>query len=172
MLFGAISTVLVAVLTDAVATERPIHTATLAALAIVVAALRLKLADRQSGLFGAASGAIVAQPALHAALKLVPQSAADTAPQSGHVDASISLAHIVVAALIVLVVAGGEQLFLLVALRTPLVRWLRLLMSSTRHPAAPVVPAVAPSAMLATRWLHIAHVTRRGPPMVDRAATA
>ena len=168
VLFAASLTLLVAILADLLAGERPFHTATLAALAVVVAMLRLKLANRHHNLFRAASGAIVAQPALHAATKLLPTAAENAAPHAaGQAEVSVSLAHVVVAALIVLAVSGAEQLF---ALSQPLVRWLRLLTPSIRYPAAPVVPATAPSAMLAVRWLHIARTPRRGPPAAITAA--
>jgi hypothetical protein len=72
-----IVTIVVAAITfDMLAGEHPTHTVALALVALAVAGLRLRLSGQREGLVSVVSGAVVAQPALHATAKL------DTAPRT------------------------------------------------------------------------------------------
>ena len=159
--FGAALTVCVAVGTDLLAGERPVHTATLGMVALAVAVIRVRMAGRQRGLFAALSGSLVAQPALHAAAKMLPAAPGEI----GHVtETSISLAHVALAATVVTLVSGAETAFRLVTYVRPLARILALLL------LPPVPPYVAPALPndtepLRPREAARADVTRRGPPV-------
>lgn len=168
--FAASATVVVAVGADIVAGGHPWHTATLGAVASVIAVLRLRLAGRHNGMFAAISAALLAQPALHAAMKMLP-AAAGYPVEPGHTatEASVTALHVLVAALIVTAVAGAEQLFMLVAALAPLIRWLGLMLWRPLRPRPPASPP-PPPAVPAPRWSFVAHIPRRGPPAVARAA--
>jgi len=122
---AATVTVIAAVAMDVLADEHPSHTAALGLVAVVVAALRLRLAGRYGRVFSAVSGALVAQPALHATSKI-----GGTASQGDHrsdllhvvaSDAPVTAMQVVAPALIVIAVGFSAQfLGLLVgALRRP-----------------------------------------------------
>lgn len=114
--FAASATVAVAVGADVVAGGHPWHTAALGAVAAVLAVLRVRIAEGHNGLFAAISAALLIQPVLHAATTLSPSSAETFTFGPGHAatEASVTVLHVLVAALIVTAVAGSEQLFLLV----------------------------------------------------------
>jgi hypothetical protein len=171
--FGATATVVVAVVADVIAGEHPLHTATLGLVAVVVAVMRHRLAGRHEGLFAATRGAIVAQPALHALMKLLPASTDPGSTPLGHTAAetSTSVVHVLVAAAIVAGVASSERLFLAVAALQPLARWLRLLTWAAVQPRPPVSLAWPPVVAL-TGHAHLASVSRRGPPATARATAA
>ena len=159
--FGAALTVCVAVGTDLLAGERPVHTATLGMVALAVAVIRVRMAGRQSGLFAALSGSLVAQPALHAAAKMMPAAPGEI---SHATETSISLAHVALAATVVTVVSGAEKAFRMVTSARPLARILALLL------LPPVPLYVAPglpddTEPLRTRQAFQAELTRRGPPV-------
>lgn len=165
--FAAIATVCVAVGMDLLAGEHPWHAATIGLIAVVVAALRVQLAGSYSGYFSALSGALVAQPALHAATKLLPPSP-DTA--AGHAaESSVSVAHILLAALIVAAVTGAQTLFALLAAAHPLAR-LVCLLARPPVPSGPAVPLRRADAVPVVRWFLVADVSRRGPPRGALAA--
>lgn len=65
---AAVMTVVVAVAMDILADEHPTHTLVVALAAVSVAAVRIRLAGRFNAILSSMSGALVAQPALHAAL--------------------------------------------------------------------------------------------------------
>lgn len=86
LLVAAFMTVLAALTVDLLAVAEPSHTVTLGIVAVVVACVRGRLAGRYSAMCSVVSGAIVAQPALHATSRL------SHVPDSTHVD---GLAHVV-----------------------------------------------------------------------------
>lgn len=151
---------------DVLAGEQPVHVVTLGLVAAAIGAARLGLRGRHDGFLAAASGALVAQPALLAATKLLP----DVPDAPGHVaQTSASALQILVAVGTVTVVTGARRLFLLVAAVGTMGRWLRLLV------AVPALPHPAPirrrhsASPLRNPFLSVAP-TWRGPP-VRLAAT-
>jgi hypothetical protein len=163
---AAIVTVVVAVAADVIAGGHPLHTATLGLVALVVAVMRHRLAGCHVGMFAVVRGAVVAQPALHAAMKLLPDAADPGSTLLGHsaADTSTTAVHLVAAAAIVAGVAGSEQLFLAVATLQPFTRWLRLLACGAARPRFPSAPVPEPPAVSAKRLANLATVSRRGPP--------
>jgi hypothetical protein len=166
--FAAVVTACLAIGMDLLAGEHPVHTATLGFVVAAVAAVRVRLAGRYSGCFSALGGAIVAQPALHAATKLLPAY-----PDAvGHtIETSVSVVHVVLTAAVVAVVAGAQGLFLLLAAAYPIARVLLLLV---RLPARPRPRPVVrqPAAPAGERLFLVADVSRRGPPAVIAAVPA
>jgi hypothetical protein len=165
---AATATVVGAVAMDVLANEHPSHTAALGLVAVVVAALRLRLAGRYEGLFSAVSGALVAQPALHSTSKIGGTVGWGDHPGGLlHVvasDAPATAMQVIVPALIVIAVAFFAQ-------------FLRLLIGALRRPLRLVCssPLTEPSAVLITvrtrprgsmlRWCGWAiRAARRGPP--------
>lgn len=168
--FAASATIVVAVGSDVVAGGHPWHTAALGAVAAVLAVLRLRIAGEHNGLFAAISAALLIQPVLHAATSLSPSNAATVTVGPGHAatEASATVLHVLVAALIVAVVAGSEHLFLLVAALAPFTRWLGILLWRPVRLQPPASPPPSPAAP-ARRWLFTADIARRGPPTARRA---
>lgn len=164
---AAVVTVCVAVGMDVLAGEHPSHSATIGIIAAVVAAMRLRLAGNYSGYFSALSGALVAQPALHAATKLLPPSPPALA---GHAaETSVSVGHVLLAALVVAAVTGAQGLVVLVAAVHPLARLVCLLV----RPPAPsglFTPLMRVDATPVVRRFVVADVSRRGPPRAALAA--
>ncbi len=167
---AAAVTAVVALGADLFASRHPMHTVTLALVVGVVALTRVAVLGRHRCLFAAVSGAVVAQPVLHAAMKVFP-AAADRVPGATHAvdEASITVLHVLLTAVVVVAVAGAEQLLLLAGIRQPCASWLRPLdLSTSRLPrSAPPLPEGAP----APRWSCVAHLPRRGPP-ATRASLA
>jgi hypothetical protein len=168
LLVGAMVTVVAAVAFDVLAGEHPTHTLGLALVALIVAALRLRSGGRRDGLLSAVSGAVVAQPALHAAAKLDGDVAVSAPDGLLHVVASDgpgTAMQILVSAVVVVAVATSGQLaqLLLTALRRPV----QLLVSGPA-PTAPVratirLRARRQGSML--RWCGWSiEAARRGPP--------
>ena len=164
---GAGIAVAAAVVLDVLAEEHPTHTLSLGIVAAVVAGLRLHLAGRHENVLAAVSGALVAQPALHAVTKL---------GGGGHHGAGGGLIHIVTAdgpattmqilasALVVVAVAASARIteLLIRALGRPV----RLL---TVGP--PVAPSAGPVRVRSERrgsmlrWCGwTLRAARRGPP--------
>ena len=167
MRFAALVTVAVAVGMDLLAGEHPLHTVTVGVIAAVVAGMRARCAGRGRGYYAVLSGAIVAQPALHATSKLLPATS-DT--PFGHLaESSVSLAHVLLAALVVAVVTGADRLFSVLAAVSPVARLLALLVRSPRPRARIVCPRRTVKVPL-VRWLVVADVSLRGPPRGGLAA--
>lgn len=168
--FGAATTALVAVGADVLGGGRPEHTVTLAVVAAAVMVVRLGMVGRNGGLFRAVSAALVAQPALHAATKLLP---AATEPASAGVhtaaDASATVLHVLVAFFIVTSVAAAEHVFLLLVALGGFARWLVLLPRAMR-PGWPAILLPAPSGAVDCRWSAATPVAERAPPGGVRAA--
>ncbi|OZM76427.1 hypothetical protein [Pseudonocardia sp. MH-G8] len=165
---GATVTFVAAVLFDVLAGEHPTHTVALALVALAVAGLRLRLGGRREGLLSVVSGAVVAQPALHATAKL-------DLDATHHVSGG--LLHMVVAdgpgaamqpavsAAVVIAVATSGRIaqLLLTALRRP-----GLLLVSGSPPPALVRSPARSCARPQGSMLHWCgwsiQAARRGPP--------
>jgi hypothetical protein len=137
-------------------------------VALIVAALRFRLGGRRDGLLSVVSGAVVAQPALHAAAKLdghVAVSAPDGLLHVVAADGPGTAMQILVSAAAVVAVATSGRLaqLLLTALRRPV-----QLLVSDPEPASPVrmsirLRARRQGSML--RWCGWSiEAARRGPP--------
>jgi hypothetical protein len=161
--FAAALTVAVAVGADVVAGENLAHVAALGLVALVVGIARLRSGGARGGFYGALSGALVAQPAVHAATVLLPAASALGSSSPARVAALLS------AAAVVLAVAGAERLFLLAAGAGAFGRWLVALLRAPapRHPAPARRSAdTAPRTTLRPT----AVAPRRGPPAFAAAA--
>lgn len=167
---GASCTASVALAADITAGEHPVHAATLGLVIALVAVLRMRLAGRLGGGFSAMNAALLAQPVLHATLKMLPASEPTTAgPGHAAAEASVTVLHLLVAALIVAAAVSAEQLFLLVAAFAPFTRWMWLLYRTTVRPR-PAQPALEPPPLSGDQRSWFAHIPRRGPPAVAAAA--
>ncbi|OZM76418.1 hypothetical protein CFP66_41575 [Pseudonocardia sp. MH-G8] len=165
---GATVTFVAAILFDVLAGEHPTHTVALALVALAVAGLRLRLGGRRDGLLSVVSGAVVAQPALHATAKL--DSAAT---------------HHVSGGLLHIVVADGPGVAMQLAVSAALViavatsgRIAQLLLTALRRPVRLLVSGPAPTGLVRApaqlcirrhgsmlRWCGWSiHAARRGPP--------
>ncbi|MBW0103728.1 hypothetical protein [Pseudonocardia sp. KRD291] len=167
VMFAAVATICVAVGMDILAGEHASHSLTVGLIAAVVAAIRLRLAGSCRGYFASLSGAIVAQPALHAASKLFP---AEPDTVAGHAaESSVSVAHVLLAAVVVGVVTGAESLFLLLSAVHPLAR-LVCLIARPPAPRGPLVLRRRPGATAMVRRFVEADISLRGPPSDSLAA--
>lgn len=168
LVIGAVVTVVAAVAFDALAGEHPTHTLGLALVALAVAGLRLRLAGRREGVFSVVSGAVVAQPVLHATTKLGSPATHHTSGELLHVvvaDGPATAMQIAVSVAVVIAVATSGQLARL--LLTALSRPVQLLVSG------PPPGALAPSSIRLCvrrhgsmlRWCGWSlQAARRGPP--------
>lgn len=165
-LYGAAAaTIAAAVVSDTVLGERPVHSALLAAVLVLVFVVRVRLTRRCQGLIVVMGGAVVAQPAIHVGSKV-----SDALHSSGghqHVgalgfDVTTGLVHLLVALTLVVIVSVAEQVLQLVA------RSLRQLVRLFQLPVAvrdgfAADPATAPLfAPVYRLWAR--HMGRRGPP--------
>jgi hypothetical protein len=171
LVVGAMVTFVAAVAFDVLAGEHPTHTLGLAMVALIVAALRLRLGGRRDGLLSVVSGAVVAQPALHASAKLdghVGVSAPDGLLHVVAADGPGTAMQVLVSAAVVVAVATSGRLaqLLLTALRCPV----QLLVSGL-SPAAPVRATIRPRARRQgsmRRWCGWSiEAARRGPPSLS-----
>ncbi|MDX8048478.1 hypothetical protein SK571_03715 [Lentzea sp. BCCO 10_0798] len=144
-----------------------LHTATIGLFALALAVLRVRLDGRYGGTFSALSGAIVAQPALHAMTELTVSGTGDPV---GHVaETSMSVLPILLSSLVVAVVIGAQRLFTLLALR-PLIALLHLLFR-VPSPAGTGSPRPMPRSVPQAPKPHLGAVaTRRGPPLLAAVA--
>ena len=169
LVLGAMVTLVAAVTFDVLAGEHPTHTAALGLVALAVAGLRLWLGGRREGLISVVSGAVVAQPVLHATAKL---DASATPHVSGGLlhmvgaDGPGAAMQLLVSAAVVIAVATSGRIaqLLLTALRRPV----GLVVSGPPPPSAPVR---APARLCARRhgsmlrWCGWSiQAARRGPP--------
>jgi hypothetical protein len=168
LLVAAAATVAGSVAFDVLAGEHPTHTLGLALVASAVAALRVRLAGRHEGLASVVSAAVVAQPALHAASKLLPPTPLVAHDGVLHVvtaDGPTTLVQTALPVAVVLAVAVTGRLaqLLLSALRRPV----RMLVAGP--PTSPLRCPTAAStqrhgSML--RWCGWSiRAARRGPPV-------
>ena len=169
LVIGAIVTFVAAITFDVLAGEHPTHTVGLALVALAVAGLRLRLGGRREGLVSVVSGAVVAQPVLHATAKLdrgVTHHASGGLLHMLLTDGPGAAIQLAVSAAIVIAVATSGRItqLLLTALRRPV----RLLLVSGPSAPAPVRPPARRSgrrhgSML--RWCGWSiQAARRGPP--------
>lgn len=160
--FAALLTAIAPVVMGTLAGQHPVHILTVGALALAVGVVRVSMAGAYSGCFAAISGALVAQPALHAAAKLFP------AP--GHLtEASVTATQVAFAALVVAAVTAAQTLATAIGALLP---WAFLFVLSAfqpRHVEAGVSPADAPSPYPVQKWLARAAL-RRGPPAAAASA--
>ena len=174
LVLGAIVTFVAAITFDVLGGEHPTHTVALALVALAVAGLRLRLGGRREGLVSVVSGAVVAQPVLHATTKL---DTSATHHMSGGLlhalltDGPGAAMQLVVSVAVVIAVATSGRIaqLLLTALRRPV----RLLLVCGPPPPARV-PAPARrctrrhGSML--RWCGWSiQAARRGPPLLALA---
>jgi hypothetical protein len=108
---AALFTVAMAVALDIVAGEHLAHTTALGAVAVAVAFARIKLAGRYGLVFSLVSGALVAQPALHAVSRLERPAGSPlgSATVQTVADSPVTLTQVVVSALLVLTAASCSQ---------------------------------------------------------------
>ncbi|GEL17327.1 hypothetical protein [Pseudonocardia asaccharolytica] len=167
---AAVATVLGAVTMDVLGREHPSHTAALGLVAAVVAALRVGLAGRGEGLVSAVSGALVAQPALHATSAFAGPAAPAGPHDHGdllHVlasDGPVTAMQVLAPALLVLAVVFGARLGELVlgALRRPLRRLTSPPPEVPRRIVAALGPVPRGSLLPWCGWA--IRAARRGPP--------
>jgi hypothetical protein len=124
LVLGALVTVVAAVVFDVLAGEHPTHTLALAMVALAVAGLRLRLAGRREGLVSVVSGAVVAQPVLHAMAKLDTGATHHVSGGLLHVllaDGPGAAVQLAVSAAVVVAVATSGRIaqLVLTALRRP-----------------------------------------------------
>ena len=166
---GAGIAVAAAVAFDVLAEEHPTHTLGLGIVAAVVAGLRLHLAGRHENVLAAVSGALVAQPALHAITKLGGghhgSPGGDGLLHVVTADGPATTMQILASALVVVAVAASARVTELLV--RALARPVRLL--TVGPPVAPSIGAVAVrsdrrGSML--RWCGwTLRAARRGPPV-------
>ncbi|MHA6631458.1 hypothetical protein ACU61A_38990 [Pseudonocardia sichuanensis] len=167
---AAAGTVAAAVAMDLLADEHPSHTASVGLVAVVVAVLRLTLADRYDGMLSAVGGALVAQPALHATSKIGSGGGGHHPAGLLHVivsDGPTTAMQVIAPALIVIAVTFSAQ-------------FLRLLVGALRRPLrlVPTAPPAGPRAVVITvrtgprgaalrscGWA--IRAARRGPPTLS-----
>jgi hypothetical protein len=167
LVVGAAATFIGAVSLDVLADEHPTHTVGLALVAIIASILRFRLAGRHDDIFSVVSGALVAQPALHATAKLGDFGHHEAQSDLLHVvgsDGPVTAMQIAVSSLIVIAVTVSARFVRL--LLTALCRPVRLLTTSP-----PVALTQAPASAHTIRqgsMLHwcgwIIRTARRGPP--------
>lgn len=167
----AVLTVAIAVFSDLVAGEPPLHVVTLGAVVAVVAGVRVHLGGRHRGLLQFVCAGVAAQPVLHAAVKLVPHGPLRHGHGSeiGRADLAVTITQVVLVVAVVAAICLAEQLVVAVG---GVVRacWLRLMLRRP-HPAPGVVrrrPASAPARP--RRLLGRGTTVKRGPPRRTVAA--
>ncbi len=163
--------VVVAVVSDLAAGEAALHVASLGLVIGAMAVLRVWLAGRDRGLLQVLSGCVVAQPAVHAAVKLVPHAPLDHGIGSdiGRADVAVTATQLVIALLIVATVSFAEQFLALVSgvIRVWVLR-LQLTVPST-GPDARTCRRTPERAQLSSRYRPVA-MRKRGPPHTQAAA--
>jgi hypothetical protein len=169
LVIGAVVTLVAAIVFDVLAGEHPTHTVALALVALAVAGLRLRLGGRREGFVSVVSGAVVAQPVLHAMVELDTSATHHVSGGLLHMlltDGPGAAMQLVVSAAIVIAVATSGRIaqLLLTALRRPV----RPLLFSGPPPAARVLaPARRSARRLGSmlRWCGWSiQAARRGPP--------
>lgn len=159
--------VVVAVLSDLAAGEAALHIATLGLVTAAMAALRVRMTGRARGLLQFLSACVVAQPALHAAAKLVPHAPLEhgVGRDIGPADLAVTGTQLVVALLIVAVVSCVEQIATLISGVVRVCRlWIRLGAPPSGEPAR-TTRRTPVRAQLSSRYRPMA-MRKRGPPRV------
>ena len=162
---AAVLTVIATVVADALAGQPQWHVATIGAIATVVAVLRVRMTGDCRRLHQLVSGVVVAQPAVHAAAKLVPHGPVDQdlLHQLVHGDVFVLIAQMIIASAFVAVVSFSEQFVraVLGVVRVARVR-IRVVESPTQEPT-PSVRRAPEHARLDRRY-RPGVIARRGPP--------
>lgn len=153
-------TIVTAVGFDALAGERPLHTLGLALVALVVGVLRWWAAGRDRDVLAAVSGAVVAQPALHAASKLLAGPLEITAGA----EVVLSLTHVVIAAVAVLAVTTAAHLLQLLGTRARLLARRLALRPIPARPLFLTTIARTTPRVSARHGHDLRGPSRRGPP--------
>jgi hypothetical protein len=167
---AAVVTLIATIALDLASGQRFLHAAPLAAAAMFVGVLRVRLAGRYRGIFTALSGAIVVQPASHLVTGAVPAATAGDVDVSHLLgtDVPVTVGHVLLTALIVGGVMGAEQIFLMLAafLRRK-IRW--LLPPSPPCTTRAATPLTTRGVRLLRMWVD--YLARRGPPAPKRSST-
>lgn len=167
---AALTTIVVAVAMDVLADEHPTHTLVVGLAAVVVAAARMRLAGRFDGVLASVSGALVAQPALHAASHHADAHSESSAEGVVGVAAShgpSSMLQILLPALVVLAVTFCSRIVELLILAARRIRPQRRSLPHLTESRSALAPAAAHTARIGSmlRWCGWALQTaRRGPP--------
>ncbi|MHA6781732.1 hypothetical protein ACVGOW_12170 [Pseudonocardia saturnea] len=162
---ATVLTVLVAVFSDVVAGEPPLHVASLGAVVAGVAVLRVRLGGRHRRPLLFICACIIAQPVLHAVMKLLPHGGLrhGHGTEIGRADLVLTSTQVAVVIAVVAAICLAERLVVAV---TGVVRacWVRLLLQGP--PSAPTVLRRRPTqAAGRPRLLHgRGTVVKRGPP--------
>lgn len=175
---ASVLTVLSVLSLDIAAGTGPTHTAGLAALAVLVSAVRIALVGRHRGLFATLSAALVAQPAVHALGEGLHPAAAHAHSATPDLDHAVAgsattAMHLLLAGLVIVGVGTAEWMLELVALTVgrALTFLLLLLRGASRlHIAGPAFPAVPRPVPIGRVWIDYA--ARRGPPRRTLPAAA
>jgi hypothetical protein len=168
---AAAMTVCAAVGLDVAAAERPLHVLSLAVVASVVAAIRISLAGRHSGLLFVVNAAVVAQPAFHAVAKQMPAHLGPGDLGAVHgvpSDMLITAMHAALAALIACAVVSFERPLLLAAMLLHVI-WQLLAPSPLPDSAGPDVRTL-PARSMPPSPPCVGYLARRGPPQRMRSA--
>lgn len=169
---GSTLTVVMAVAFDLRPGEAPLHAASLGALVAGVAVLRAHLASWRCRLLQFVSSCIVAQPALHASLKLIPHAPIEHGPgqQIGQADVYLVGTQIAVVLAVVATVLFAERIAILAG---GVIRacWLRICLRVSHSGPGKARPRIAPACQLLTSRYRPGAIARRGPPR-ELAVTA
>jgi hypothetical protein len=170
VVFAAVLTFAAAVGMDLLADEHPLHTVTLGLVAGVLGIARVRAGGARGGFFSVASGVVVAQPALHAAMMLLPAAsvrAGGPGPPDHLVETSTTATHVLVAAAVVAVVGGAEQLARSAGAARLLAWWWAAFVVTPVAVDGTPAPAVSPAPPVAAPFATV--VSRRGPPAAGPA---
>ena len=171
LLGTALLTVAIAVFSDFVAGEPPVHVLTLGVVVGMVAALRVRLDGRHRGLLQFVCAALTAQPVLHAAAKLVPHGPLrhGNGSEIGRADLAVTVTQVGLVVAVVAAICTMERVVVAIG-GVVRVCWLRLMLRRPQ-PAAGVVPRrPAPAPVRPRRLLGRGAVVKRGPPRCAVAA--
>lgn len=160
---GVVCLVAVAVASDLSLDEAPLHVLTLGAVIAMVVVARLRSASPSPDLLRILKACVLVQPALHAAIKLVPHGQVEhgVGQQIGQADIAVTLNQVVVATAIVCVASLVEQVVVAVV-GVIRVTWNGLRHAQITEPVLAVRPA--PSPELLTNRYRPGVIARRGPP--------
>ena len=168
---AAVLTIIVTVVADLLAGEAQWHVVTVGAVAALVAALRIRMAGACRRLHQLVSGVIVAQPAVHAAAKLVPhgQIGQDLIDQLVHGDVFVTGTQLIVASTFVAMVSFSEHIVRAVV-GVVGVAWIWIAVSEPPTKAKFRVRRAPAHAQMTSRY-RPGMIPRRGPPRRSLTAT-
>lgn len=173
LLIAAGCSVVAAVAMDVLAQEHPSHTLGLGTVAVVVATLRIKLAGRYEGVLSAVSGALVAQPALHATSRMEHATVTTSLDGPLHVavsDGPVTVAQVVVPSVAVTAVALCSRLLaMLLGELVPTTRPREAAVAATNDVRSVRTPRLG-SMLHWCGWT--IRTARRGPPVPSGSVTS